>query len=494
MDISEANEAYLKYKRNINKPNGMDIEWLVTDSDYYTHLLYEYGDLHVSMSHFTKVRDHVLMLWGSVLNWLDAQPAKKADELSEVVTATVKEMERKNEYDTALGAFSLSILSGKIGDTHRKDNGSFCYEALMAYKVFYNILCKIIVVYKIPQSEREMPLYPKYDAWVSAGILDDAYNDAKAELASSGIQFENNTPSIDAKAYIEELTTINESREPSLEAFRKKVTSECKVCMALDRANRSELAAKRRAEREDRKLEKRGARNAYQASFTERVYSIMVAIERENKTFKELADTFKTTVSAVRGSYQTAKRIQLRMYENEIKKHEYAMKSLPIPVNRLHTYFGGHKYATAYLEKKFDEILCDLRCGEPGSSYSVPEIIPEFMPLSVTKDVSKNYVLSDSDKLMYSREECRQNSWSYTLYRIALNEHESFVVHQKEEMGSSFEEIAEKLGITDDLARDIYRNAKTVQERRLLASIKEKTGKLIADLNSEVIDHVGYSA
>ena len=234
--MSFIDDAYLEYKKNIYKPDGLGVEWLKISSNEYNRMLYEYGELHVSMSHFTLVRDRVRVLWGSVLNWLESQPPQKAEELSDAVSKIVQHMEKKDKYDVALSAFSFSIQNGRIGDTHYRDDGSYCYEALMAYKAFHTILREIVSFYEIPETERDMPLYPDYDEWVSSSIFRDAYNEV--EIVSAHCRGEDNdiqSPK-DVRLYIEELNKITEANIPKYEAFRKKVTSCCEVCKSLDDA------------------------------------------------------------------------------------------------------------------------------------------------------------------------------------------------------------------------------------------------------------------
>jgi hypothetical protein len=228
--LSSYYEFYQEYKKRRVKSVKTDVEWLLTDSNEYNHMLYEQGELHVAMDQFVLVRDHVRMLWGCVLNWLDLQPSQKAAELSEVVADAVKEMESENKFDTPLWAFALSTISGKIGDTYLKDDGSYCYEALMAYKAFNWILCKIIATFEIPESEREMPLYPRYEEWVTAGLLRDVCSGHDTTNAAfSGTHYEKNQTSEETNSYIMKANGIFESEDLSIKAFRKKIISACKV-------------------------------------------------------------------------------------------------------------------------------------------------------------------------------------------------------------------------------------------------------------------------
>ena len=232
--MSFIDEAYLEHRKNINKPDVLDLQWLTIDSNEYIRLLFEYGELHVTMSQFTQVRDHVQMLWGSVKNWLETQPPQKAAELSAIVSKTVNETESKNKYDMALGSFNLSLQNGKIGETYQKDEGSYCLDALMAYKVFYNILCEIISTYGIPETNRDMPLYPEYDYWVTENIFKNAYEEA--ELVCSVLSNSNDGAIYpnEAMLAVEELIRTVDATTPKHEEFRRKVTSCCEVCKSLD--------------------------------------------------------------------------------------------------------------------------------------------------------------------------------------------------------------------------------------------------------------------
>lgn len=243
-------EAYLKYKKNTYKPDRLGIEWLKIDSKDYNRMLYEYGELHVSMDQFALVRDHVRMLWGSVLNWLDTQPPQKATELSNIVLKTVDKMEREDKYDISLSAFSLSLYHGKIGETYNRDDGSYCYEALMAYKVFYWILYEIIREYEIPETKRDMPLYPEYDDWVSERIFAEEYEEAELLdliMGDKADTVDKKIPDENSMLLIEELDNTAIANEPKYEAFRAKVTSCCEVCRSLDDICRTERAIKKSA-------------------------------------------------------------------------------------------------------------------------------------------------------------------------------------------------------------------------------------------------------
>lgn len=232
----------MEFKKNINKPAGLDVNWIKIGSNDYTRMLYEYGELHVSSSQFESVRDCVRKLWGSVLNWLEAHPEQKEAELSDIVLKTVYKMEKEDKFDVSLSAFTLSLLDGKIGETYHKDAGSFCYEALMAYRAFYIILCNIISIYGIPETERDMPLYPEYDGWVSKSILESDYKEAELINTIFKDELDDITSSAYSKLTVEELKEVSIADEPKYEAFREKVTSCCEVCRSLDDACCAERA------------------------------------------------------------------------------------------------------------------------------------------------------------------------------------------------------------------------------------------------------------
>ena len=56
----------------------------------------------------------------------------------------------------------------------------------MAYQTFYKIQSKIISIYEIPEKKHDMPLYPKFDNWVSDRIFKDAQEEAELLLPFTG--------------------------------------------------------------------------------------------------------------------------------------------------------------------------------------------------------------------------------------------------------------------------------------------------------------------
>ena len=185
---------------------------------------------------YVQVRDYVRMIWGSVINWLEQQPTQRLDYIADTVVNTVAEIKQKNKFETSIWAFSAAIENGKIGYTLDQDDGSYCYEAIMAYKVFYQILKSIMVKYEIGESEREMPLYPVFDSWVLSGYY---INELKEELdESTSTDRQDEEKSSDVDKYM--LKTLILAIDTKYTAHRKKVTSCCEVCRLLDEACQAE--------------------------------------------------------------------------------------------------------------------------------------------------------------------------------------------------------------------------------------------------------------
>ena len=83
-----------------------------------------------------------------------------------------------------------------------------------------------------------MPLYPYYDDWVEAGVLGNVLKELEMLRAAHDEQFDVERAANEVKLYFDKASELelelDKLEDINSEAFRIKVTSNCKACKMLD--------------------------------------------------------------------------------------------------------------------------------------------------------------------------------------------------------------------------------------------------------------------
>jgi len=193
----------------------------------------------------------------------------------------------------------------------------------------------------------------------------------------------------------------------------------------------------------------------YKDEFQERQYRIMIMREHHNMTFPEIGRAFGFSRESARQLYAKAKLLQKRLYLHRIGEatgqSDWDMDMLS---RRLRKEFGDNCVINAWLEREYKDILDEYRAGEPKSAYEVDENTPR--PRKVHPNTCKTISIGS--------------------YRMAFTEQELLILNERDQKGTSLEEIGRLTGMSESQAKYAYRTAKLVQFRRYVKIISEKTG------------------
>jgi len=221
----------------------------------------------------------------------------------------------------------------------------------------------------------------------------------------------------------------------------------------------------------------------YRDIFSRREYSIMIEHEQNGRKIKELADMYHISSNGMTQIYNRIKRKQVLYYLKAIKNAGITSNGNVLSEFGLYCNYGNYKYAAAFLEQKYYDILSAYRKDEPKNPIAVSEINPEYKPAMPVIKVWKSEDLSEVDCEGYIVE--TYDSLINIHYRIFLSDSEALIIKLKDEEKRTCKEIARQLKITDATAKRIYSIAKLVQLQIRLSLIKGATGKSISELLDE---------
>lgn len=153
----------------------------------------------------------------------------------------------------------------------------------------------------------------------------------------------------------------------------------------------------------------------------ERAYQIMLLRDQYNNTFHDIAKEFRISVKRVTDIYRRQKFKQIRLYINHIslvlgyEDHSQIKKFY----EQAEECYQDRRYACAYLEKNYKDILTEYRNGEPGMPQEFMESLPPLKRKLSKKTVAR-------------------------------------IIERKETEQASFVEIAKEFGITQQKAKHTY--------------------------------------
>lgn len=171
-----------------------------------------------------------------------------------------------------------------------------------------------------------------------------------------------------------------------------------------------------------------------------RAYEIMLLRDQYDNTYNDIAREYNISGARAAQIYRRTLRKKIYLYINHISITLGYSDVLQIR-NLYYAVFDcyqNHKYACAYLEKKYDDILTVYRDGEPGIPMQFINSIPPFRPKLNSKTI-----------------DC--------------------VINMREIQKASFITIAKELQITQAKAKDIYEMFYHKQVLEIIKFLQNKT-------------------
>lgn len=136
----------------------------------------------------------------------------------------------------------------------------------------------------------------------------------------------------------------------------------------------------------------------------EHAYEIMLLHDLQSIPFADIAKKFKISAAAAKDTYNRLKVKQIYLYINHIALvlgHKNILKIQKIYDNA-YDYYQDRKYACAYLEKKYKDILTKYRNGEPGMPEKFIRNMPPFKPNLSKETIAKVIKLRETKKASFS--------------------------------------------------------------------------------------------
>lgn len=134
-------------------------------------------------------------------------------------------------------------------------------------------------------------------------------------------------------------------------------------------------------------------------------YAMMLLREQQGRSFASIAGDFGISAIRARQVYQKIKYKQSRLYIRHIAfclGHE-TDQMVRQDYLAAYNWYQAARYACAYLEKKYPDILTDYRGGEPGAPQALLDQLPPLRPSLEEAEVRRIVHLRDGQKYPFSK-------------------------------------------------------------------------------------------
>ena len=135
----------------------------------------------------------------------------------------------------------------------------------------------------------------------------------------------------------------------------------------------------------------------------ERTYEIMLLRDQNDNTFTDIAKEFEISVARVIQIYNKIKFKQIRLYINHIAVvlgYESTSQVKKV-FNNAYECYQDQRYACAYLEKRYKDILIEYRDGEPGMPTQFIKNLPPFKLELSEKTIDRVIKLHEVEKASF---------------------------------------------------------------------------------------------
>ncbi len=135
----------------------------------------------------------------------------------------------------------------------------------------------------------------------------------------------------------------------------------------------------------------------------ERAYEIMLLRDQYDNTFTDIAKEFEISVTRVTQMYHKLKFKQIRLYINHIAVvlgHESTSQVRKV-YNDAYECYQDRRYACAYLEKRYNDILIEYRDGETGMPTQFIKNMPPFKPKLSEKTIARVIEMREVEKASF---------------------------------------------------------------------------------------------
>jgi hypothetical protein len=202
----------------------------------------------------------------------------------------------------------------------------------------------------------------------------------------------------------------------------------------------------------------------------ERAYEIMLLRDQCGETLSMIAKEYDLSIARVQQIYHHIKRKQMCLYIRHIsivfgqKDTEQVRKIF----NDANEWYRDLTYATAYLEKKYRDILIEYRAGEPGMPKEFIRNMPPFQPGLRKETIDCVVRMREKEKASYiaiAKKLCMTPAKARDIYERFY--HQKVLVMLKE-LGSRMESYEERMAL-----RDHYFETYKAPKKRYDALIKK---------------------